>query len=136
LDQKAEPLSRAFNAGCNIHFKIAKKLRSSNESVFSGHSGAGSWYLAVFGISDAPTSEYTSIFHPNIVKNYKYLAFFRHVWGISKTLIEALFGKKVAISNFFYFFKMPISKAKLHGQVIFSHLWNNDNKMQGVYIIR
>jgi hypothetical protein len=25
---------------------------------------------------------------------------------------------------------MPISKAKLHGQVIFSHLWNNHNKME------
>jgi hypothetical protein len=25
---------------------------------------------------------------------------------------------------------LPISKAKLHGQVIFSHLWNNHNKMK------
>jgi hypothetical protein len=53
-----------------------------------------------------------------------------HVWGILNTLIEALFGKRVAISKFIYFFKMPISKAKLHGQVIFSHLWNNHNEME------
>jgi hypothetical protein len=44
-----------------------------------------------------------------------------HVWGISNTLIEALFRKRVAISKFIYFFKMPISKAKLQWQVIFSH---------------
>jgi hypothetical protein len=49
--------------------------------------------------------------------------------GISNTLKEALFGKRVAILKI-YFFKMPISKAKLHGQVIFSHLWNNHNKME------
>jgi hypothetical protein len=51
-------------------------------------------------------------------------------WGISNTLKEAFFGKRVAILKFIYFFKMPISMAKLHGQVIFSHLWNNHNKME------
>jgi hypothetical protein len=83
--------------------------------------------LLVFSISDAPTLEYESGGVISMVEFFiqvllkplafkKYLAFSCMFWGISNTLIEALFGKRVVISKFIYFFKMQFLRKNCMGK--------------------